>query len=47
VMSAVAFMFTGSLGASSGIALSGAAVGLVSYVLHEKAWSWIAWGRGD
>ncbi|WP_223424558.1 DUF2061 domain-containing protein [Tateyamaria pelophila] len=44
-MTAIGFVFTGSIAAGGGIALSGAIAGFVSYFLHEVAWSKIAWGR--
>ena len=41
----IGWFFTGSLVASGGIAISGAATGLVLFVLHEKVWAQISWGR--
>ena len=41
----VGFFFTGSIAASSGIAIVGSVTGFVFYFVHEKAWAQIAWGR--
>lgn len=45
-MMLIGFLFTGSVVASGGIALTGAITGFIAYFLHEMAWSRIAWGRG-
>ncbi|NNE79824.1 MAG: DUF2061 domain-containing protein [Silicimonas sp.] len=45
VMCAVAYFATGSLVVASGLALTSTAIGTVSYVLHERIWARIAWGR--
>ena len=44
-MSLVAYLFTGSLTASSGIAVSGMMLGFGTYFAHEKVWGLISWGR--
>lgn len=44
-MTVIGYLFTGSIAASGGIALAGAATGFVSYVIHEMAWSKVSWGR--
>nr|WP_210200590.1 DUF2061 domain-containing protein [Cohaesibacter celericrescens] len=44
-MTIVGYLFTRSISASGGIALSGAVIGFVCYFLHEKLWSHIGWGR--
>lgn len=44
-MTAVGFVFTGSVAAGSGIALAGALVGFVCYFAHELVWARIGWGR--
>jgi uncharacterized membrane protein len=41
----IGFCFTGSVLASGGIALTGAISGTVFYILHEKLWSRVQWGR--
>ncbi|SOH93117.1 Uncharacterized membrane protein [Monaibacterium marinum] len=45
-MMLIGFLFTGSVVASGGIALTGAVTGFIAYFLHEMAWSRISWGRG-
>lgn len=45
MMTLIGFMMTGSVGVGGSIALSSAAVGAVCYMLHERAWARIAWGR--
>ena len=42
---AIAYLITGSIGASSGIAVVQMAVNTVLYLIHERAWSRIGWGR--
>lgn len=44
-MMLIGFLFTGSVAASSGIALVGSVAGFLSYFLHEMVWSRVAWGR--
>ena len=44
-MTAIGFIFTGSIAAGGSIALAGSIAGFVSYFLHEVVWSKIAWGR--
>ncbi|MBX2804766.1 MAG: DUF2061 domain-containing protein [Hyphomicrobiales bacterium] len=47
-MTAIAFIFTGSLTQGGLVALTGAATGMVAYILHERLWARISWGRiGD
>lgn len=43
--SAIAFLFTGSLGEAGAVALASMAVATVCYVLHERAWNLVRWGR--
>jgi uncharacterized membrane protein len=38
---------TGSWRFASGFALISAAIGLVMYVVHEKVWARVAWGRRE
>lgn len=45
VMTAITFVVTGSWGQGGVVALTGAAVGSVTYVLHERAWARVRWGR--
>jgi len=44
-MMLIGFLFTNSFAASSGIAITGAIAGFLSYFLHEIVWSKIGWGR--
>ena len=43
-MMLISFLYTGSVGASGAIAISGSIAGFVSYFVHEVVWSKIAWG---
>ena len=45
VMTALGALFTGSAGMGGALALASAAIGALGYVLHEKLWSMIRWGR--
>ncbi|KEJ88934.1 hypothetical protein DSW25_11860 [Sulfitobacter donghicola DSW-25 = KCTC 12864 = JCM 14565] len=44
-MTAIGFVFTGSIAAGGGIAIVGAAAGFVSYFFHERVWQKVSWGR--
>ncbi|MEM9736177.1 MAG: DUF2061 domain-containing protein [Pseudomonadota bacterium] len=44
-MAILGYIFTGSLGSAGTLALVSTALGTVTYVLHEKAWARIRWGR--
>ena len=39
------YFFTGHIGESAEIAISGAALGIIAYYLYERAWNGIEWGR--
>jgi uncharacterized membrane protein len=41
----IAYLITGSIGASSGIAIVQMIVNTVLYLIHERVWSRIGWGR--
>ncbi|QYO75350.1 DUF2061 domain-containing protein [Devosia salina] len=45
-MTALAWLATGSLAAAGGLAISGALSGFVCFILHERLWARISWGRG-
>ncbi|NDR56892.1 DUF2061 domain-containing protein [Aliiruegeria sabulilitoris] len=45
VMTAITWTVTGSAGTGGAIALLGAASGMVTYMLHERAWARVRWGR--
>ncbi len=44
-MSLAGLAFTGSVTASTGIALTGAIMGMAGYIVHEYIWSRVTWGR--
>jgi len=44
-MTGVGYAVTGSVGAGGSIALVGAGIGTVFYVIHERLWARIRWGR--
>ncbi len=44
-MTLVGLLFTGSLTASGGIAVSSALISFLFYCLHERLWSQVPWGR--
>jgi uncharacterized membrane protein len=45
VMLGVGFAFTGSIALGGAMAVINTAIGLCSYVLYERVWSLINWGR--
>lgn len=45
VMGALGYAVTGSLSEGGLVAVLGAASGMALYVVHEKIWSRVAWGR--
>lgn len=45
VMSAVGFVATGSFALGGAMALANAGIGFVSYVLYERVWANVSWGR--
>lgn len=44
-MTLLAWIATGSLTAAGGLALGAAATGFVCFILHERIWARIRWGR--
>ena len=44
-MVVIGYAFTGSFAAGGTLALVSSAVGFLSYLLHERIWSGVAWGR--
>lgn len=46
-MSLVGLAFTGSIAVGGLMALINAALGLISYVIYERVWARISWGRSD
>ncbi|MFO7770410.1 DUF2061 domain-containing protein [Roseovarius gahaiensis] len=45
VMSLVGLAMTGSVAVGGAMALVNTAIGLLTYILYERLWSGIAWGR--
>ncbi|MGB3148358.1 MAG: DUF2061 domain-containing protein [Paracoccaceae bacterium] len=45
MMAGVGYVMTGSLSIGGQLALINAAIGLISYVLYERLWALIPWGR--
>jgi uncharacterized membrane protein len=45
VMLGVGFALTGSIALGGAMAVINTAIGLCSYVLYERVWSCINWGR--
>lgn len=45
VMSFVGFIATGSAAIGGGLALVNTAIGLTLYVIYERIWAGISWGR--
>lgn len=43
--SILAFVMTGSISAAGSFAVATTVVGFVCYMLHERIWQSIAWGR--
>lgn len=44
-MSTIGYAFTGSLSSGGALALVSAAVGFFTYLMHERAWSGVEWGK--
>ncbi|MBW4982746.1 DUF2061 domain-containing protein [Mameliella sp. CS4] len=45
VMAGVGLAFTGSLAVGGGMAVVNAVIGFLSYLVYERVWSGIRWGR--
>ncbi len=45
VMAGVGFAYTGSFAVSGAMAAINASVGLTTYILYERIWARISWGR--
>jgi uncharacterized membrane protein len=45
VMFGVGFAFTGSLATGGGMAIINAALGFLSYLIYERIWAGVRWGR--
>ena len=46
-MTLIGYLFTGSLQQGSGIALAACLAGFVAYLLHERLWNAVRWGRRE
>ena len=44
-MSAIGTAFTGSVASGGGLALASAGVGFICFILHERVWARVLWGR--
>lgn len=44
-MTAITFAITGSVAQGGLVALVGAATGMVVYIVHERLWATISWGK--
>ncbi|MBL1435091.1 MAG: DUF2061 domain-containing protein [Rhodobacteraceae bacterium] len=44
-MGIVGFFMTGSIAQGLGLALANTAVGTVTYILYERFWARVRWGR--
>ncbi|SFQ36625.1 Uncharacterized membrane protein [Roseivivax halotolerans] len=44
-MTGLGYLFTGSVSQGGAIALTSSGVALVAYVVHERIWDKISWGR--
>ena len=45
-MGVVGFFMTGSVAQGLGLALANTAVGTVTYIIYERFWARVRWGRG-
>ncbi len=45
VMTAIGYVFTGSVSQGGALAAASTAIGLVSFFLHEKIWARVRWGQ--
>ncbi|WP_305969475.1 MULTISPECIES: DUF2061 domain-containing protein [unclassified Mameliella] len=45
MMAGVGLAFTGSLALGGGMAVVNAVIGFLSYLVYERVWSGIRWGR--
>jgi uncharacterized membrane protein len=44
-MALVGFLMTGSVALGGGMALANTLIGLTCYIVYERVWSRISWGR--
>ena len=46
-MTVIGFIFTGSVSAGGSLAIASALTGVVCYMIHERVWTRVSWGRLD
>ena len=47
VMTAVAYAITGSVTEGGLVAVAGAVIGMATYIVHERLWARVSWGRSS
>lgn len=45
MMALVGFVMTGSMALGGGMAIANTLIGLTCYIIYERVWSRISWGR--
>lgn len=45
VMSLIGLIFTGSLVTGGAMAIVNSVIGLVTYLIYERVWATVSWGR--
>ncbi|MEM6661766.1 MAG: DUF2061 domain-containing protein [Pseudomonadota bacterium] len=45
MMTLIGYIAIGSFTAAGGIAVAGTVVGAVAFILHERLWNRVSWGR--
>lgn len=45
MMSLVGFLATGSIAVGGGLAVANSVIGLTCYIIYERVWANISWGR--
>lgn len=44
-MMGIGYVATGSFAGAGGVAVTSTALGTISYILHERIWERVTWGR--
>ena len=44
-MAAIGYVATGDVAVAGGLAITSTVLGTLSYILHERIWARVAWGR--
>ena len=47
MMALVGLLMTGSAALGGAMAVMNATIGLISYIVYERAWARVSWGRAD